>query len=182
MKPRPHETLDPEWFAGPERVQRIFNETADDTDNLTTGSLLVYHTSSVHTTPGSPDTGSLPDAEHGWVMIQQRIWWDNYVETDENVSIGRAHTQALNESGELHVITPESWEPTTLNGDPVVRGTGHTRLRYVWWLSGDDPDLLLEFESPTEPRDDSQGFAGIPVTLVAILLAVGLMGLRRRLE
>lgn len=172
-----NESLDPAWFRGDERIQEIYDAHADDGDELPEGSLSVRHEQSL--------SGRSPsDPEHGWIILQYETAWYEFVDPGETLTIDSAYVNALDRGWELQVITPSSWEPETVDGDPVVEPSGQTATSYRWDVGSDLPETLLAFDSPvtTTTTETTTPFGiagGIISTTVALLLVVGFQHWRR---
>lgn len=161
-------SLDPPWFQPEERIQKIFDEHADEDDELPNGSVAMYHKETL-------SGRSPPNSDHGWILLQYKTGWYGYVDPGENLTVDRTYANALDEGWELQIVAPSSWEPATVNGDPVVEPTGHTGTSYTWRVRDDLPDVLLAFDQPgrsTEPEDDIP--LGIASGAVFVLVALSL--------
>lgn len=194
-------TLDLEWFHPDEPFQYVL--TPGDGENVSSWPPDVRHRSSLWLR-----TIETTEPEHGWVVILHRVSWDGHVTPGEDVVIGPEYERLLawdeltspvgetgvgdaNESDDvgriLEVHVPESWEPTTVSGDPAVHPAGQTETRYRW--VGVDPgsDPLLAFESPVTPSSDDgsagskeAGPVGVAGGFVVTALALLVVGLRSR--
>ncbi|WP_158413124.1 hypothetical protein [Halorhabdus tiamatea] len=173
-------SFNPDWYDGQQRVQRIFQQTADEEDSLehvTNKSRLVstnYYTDEV------------TEAEYGWVELRTEVTWDNYVEPGEDLVIGPAYHRSLANSSTgaawtLEVNVHESWEPSVVNGEPHTQPVGHVLWGYTWENVTSQTGTLLAFDSPiTETTTDASGPFGLAggtvLTGIAILIAGFLKG------
>lgn len=165
-----NESLEPSWFRPEDRVRKIFDARADGDDELPKGSFSVHHEQSLSgRTPSNPD--------HGWILLQYETAWYGYVDPGENLTIDRTYANALEEGWELQLITPRSWEPATVHGDPVVEPSGQTGTSYAWQVMDDTPDVLLAFDQPMTATETTDGIplgnsGGAVVALSALSVAV----------
>lgn len=161
-------TLDPGWFQGQERIQRIFDAASDHGDSLANGSTSVTHAETLSgRTPSEP--------EYGWVRISYETAWYGYLEGETDLRIDDAYLAQLDDGWELHVAIPTEWEPSTVAGDPVQEPTGQQLTRYRWTITSDLPSPLLVVEDPVttqESEDSPLGSAGGLVPALVALLAV----------
>lgn len=165
-----NESLDPSWFRPEDRVQQIFDARADGDDELPKGSFSVHHEQSLSgRTPSNPD--------HGWILLRYETAWYGYVDPGEDLTVDRTYANALEEGWELQLITPRSWEPATVNGDPVVEPSGQTGTSYTWRVTDDAPDVLLAFDRPVTATETDDGIplgitGGAVFALMALSVAV----------
>lgn len=140
----------PEWYTGPERVREIFVDTASQDDRLRMENTTAHRSY-------WPDTDqlSVEDPEHGWIVVKTDVWWYNYSEPEENITIGQEYIEALGPGWDIQVIAPSEWEPTAINGNPGTQLEGQKATEYRWQLTGNESLPLIEFDSPVTFRTES---------------------------
>lgn len=109
-------TVNMSWFAPEELLQRLDNQTG------TNGTITTRYES-----VSRADSFGLSglDAEHGWVVLQYEAEWEGFVTYGEDVVIDETYRDVLHNSSvgtgwDLYVITPATWEHSTVGGDPVI--------------------------------------------------------------
>ena len=173
-------SFNPEWYDGLQRVQRIFQQTADEEGSLE----YVVNKSKLVST--NHYTDEVTEAEYGWVDLETRVRWYSYVEPGDDLVIGPAYHRSLANSSTgavwtLEVNVHESWEPSVVNGEPRTQPVGHVLWGYTWENVTSQTGTLLEFDTPIpeETTTDTSGpfgvagglfLTGLAFTLVIVLL------------
>lgn len=161
-------SLDPGWFRGQERIQRIFDAHSDADDTLANGSTTVQHAETL--------AGREPTAPtHGWVTVRYETAWYGYLDGDTDLRIDDAYLAAVDTGWELSVAIPSEWEPQTVAGDPVQEPAGQQLTQYQWTTTESLSSPLLVVTDPvtTQPQTDSP--LGVTAGLIPALVALGIL-------
>lgn len=172
-------TLDVPWFGGRQRVERLFNRTADSDDSLSEGSTWVGHTDRL----ARSDVGDDPSPEHGWVLVEYSVAWYGFAAVGEDVVVGRHYAAVFHDDWDLTLVVPNTWEPTTLDDDAEVISSERSGTEYYWEMIDNDSHPLVAFDAPVRPTEtDAEAPLGVSggVVLAVVSISAVLYHRRRR--
>jgi hypothetical protein len=171
-----NDSLDPSWFEGRQRVEYVFNRTADSNDSLDGGNTWVGYQDHCACVEGTD-----PSQEHGWVAVEYDVAWTGFAEVGEDVVIGRHYAAAFHDGWSLTLVVPNSWEPTTLDDDASVSRSQRSGAEYVWGTIDNDSQPLVAFSAPVRPTEtDAEAPLGVSGGVVLAAAAMAAVIWRRR--
>jgi hypothetical protein len=163
-----NDSLDLSWFGGRQRVEYVFNRTADSNDSLEGGNTSAWHQDHCACVRGVDQT-----PEHGWIIVKYDVAWKGFAEIGEDVVIGRHYAAAFHDGWSLTLVVPNDWEPTTLDDDASVSRSQRSGAEYVWGTIDNDSRPLVAFNAPLRPTEtDAEASLGVSGGIVLAAAAM----------